>query len=76
MPKREKYHVTHEENKWKVQKEASQRPAKTFDNKQDAFNFGREIAKNQPLGQLIIHKKSGIIQEERTYRKDPFPPRG
>jgi len=76
MQKRETYHVTFKEEKWKVQKEGARRPTKNFENKHEAVDFGREIAKNQPLGQLIIHKKNGIIEEERTYGKDPFPPKG
>lgn len=76
MPKRETYHVTHGDDRWKVQKEGAQRPAKTFENKDKAVDFGRDVAKHQPLGQLIIHKKDGRIQEERIYGKDPFPPKG
>jgi hypothetical protein len=76
MPKRERYHVTPDGDKWKVQKEGAQRAVKIFDNKEDAVDFGIKTARNQPLGQLKIHKKDGTIQEERTYGKDPFPPRG
>ena len=63
-------------DKWKVKGEKAERAVKTFDDKKDAVDFGREIAKNQPLGQLKIHKKDGTIQEERTYGKDPYPPKG
>ncbi|MCJ7563849.1 MAG: DUF2188 domain-containing protein [Candidatus Aminicenantes bacterium] len=61
---------------WKIQKEGAKRPVKTFDNKKDAVDFSRDIAKNQPLGQLKILKKDGTFQEKRTYGKDPFPPKG
>jgi hypothetical protein len=47
MPKREKYHVTPDGDRWKVQKEGAQRPAKTFDDKKDAVGYGRDKAKNQ-----------------------------
>jgi hypothetical protein len=76
MNKRQTFHVTPTKAGWNVKREGAQRSAKTFDTKQDAVDFGRETAKNQPLGQLIIHKKDGTIQEERTYGKDPFPPKG
>lgn len=76
MPKRETYHITHKDGDWRVKKEGGQRAAKTFDNKADAVDFGREIAKKQELGQVIIHKKDGTIQTEYTYGKDPYPPKG
>jgi hypothetical protein len=37
--------------------------------------IGRGLAKRQQ-GQVVIRKKDGTIQEERTYGKDPFPPKG
>jgi len=47
-----------------------------FSNKEEAVQFGRTLAKGTSLSQLVIHKKDGTIQEERTYGKDPFPPEG
>ena len=47
-----------------------------FSKKEEAVRFGRELAKSAPLSQLVIHKKDGTIQEERTYGRDPFPPEG
>jgi len=76
MGKRETFHVTYKDSKWKVKKEGSQRAVKTFDNKEKAVDFGRDVAKKPGKGQLIIHKKDGKIQEERTYGKDPYPPKG
>jgi hypothetical protein len=76
MGKREKFHVAPDRDRWKVQREGAKRPIKTFKNKKSAVDFGRKVTKNQPLGQLKIHKKNGTIQEERTYGKDPFPPKG
>jgi hypothetical protein len=76
MSKRGTYHITHKDGDWAVKKESAQRSVETFDNKADAVIFGREVAKDQPLGQLIVHKKDGKIQTEYTYGKDPFPPKG
>ncbi len=76
MPKREKIHVTPDGNDWKVKREGAQRAARTFDNKDNAVDFGKDMAKKQPLGQLIIHKKDGTIQTEHNYGKDPYPPKG
>jgi hypothetical protein len=47
-----------------------------FRTKDPAVGRGRSIAKAAPLGQLIIKKEDGRIQEERTYGKDPHPPKG
>jgi hypothetical protein len=76
MIKRQTFHVTPTKDRWNVKREGAQRPAKTFDNKKDAVDFGKQTAKNQRLGQIIIHKKDGTIQTEHTYRKDPYPPKG
>jgi len=76
MSKRQTFHVVPAKDGWNVKREGAQRPAKTFDIKKDAVDFGRRAAQHQPLGQLKIHKKDGTIQEERTYGKDPFPPKG
>lgn len=47
----------------------------TAKTKQGAVQKGRDrMAKAN--GQLIIHKADGHLQEERTYGKDPFPPKG
>jgi len=36
----------------------------------------RKLAKSKPLGQIVIHKSDGKIQTERTYGRDPYPPKG
>lgn len=73
MAKRSVYHVVPDKNTgdWKLKKQGSDRALKTFDNKQDAIDRGRQIAKYQELGQLKIHKQDGTLQTEYTYGKDP-----
>ena len=65
-----------EKGKWNVKGEGAQRALKIFGNKNDAINYGRQVAKNADLGQLKIQKRDGKFQKEYTYRKDPFPPEG
>jgi hypothetical protein len=36
----------------------------------------KDLAKAQPLGQVVIHRTDGQIQTEHTYGKDPHPPKG
>jgi hypothetical protein len=61
---------------WTV-KVRGQSGGRTFETKDPAVDAGRSIAKNAPQGgQLIIKKENGRIQEERTYKNDPYPPKG
>lgn len=76
MSARTKFHISPDGANWKFQKEGTSRPSKVFDNKSDAVSQGTGIAKKQGHSQVIIHKKDGTIQEERTYDKDPYPPKG
>lgn len=47
-----------------------------FDRKKDAVPYGMKVARKAVPSSLVIHKRDGTIQEERTYGNDPFPPRG
>ena len=76
MAKRVTYTVAPDGDRWKVSKRGGSRASGTFDKKQDAVSRGRELAKAQERGQLVIKKKNGRIQTEYTYGDDPFPPRG
>ncbi len=78
MPKRSVYHVVPDEDSgnWKLKKQGSDRALKTFEKKQDAINRGKEIAKNQSLGQLKVHKHDGTIQTEYTYGNDSKKSKG
>jgi hypothetical protein len=76
MSGRTRYHTTHKDDHWNFKREGACRQAKTSENKDDAVDYGQDIAKNQDLGQLIIHKTDGTIQTEHPYGKDPYPPKG
>ena len=73
---RKVYWVSPDGENWKVKAEGAERSTKIFDRKQDAIDFARQLAKNQQPSQIKIQNQKGIIQEERTYGKDPFPPKG
>lgn len=60
---------------WKVKGEGNIKATKLFDNKSDAINFAKDIAKNQH-SELIGQKKNGQINLKNTYGKDNFPPKG
>ena len=75
--KREVYHMTHKpKGGWNVKKQGAQRSSGHFDTKDEAIDYGRELAKKTGLGQLKIHKQDGTLQTEYTYGEDPHPPKG
>jgi hypothetical protein len=75
MADKRRVHVTPKGDNWAVQREGAKKASGVHDTKKEAVDQGRNLAK-QDKGQLLIHGKDGKIQEERTYRKDPFPPEG
>ncbi len=76
MPDDRRIHITKHEDGWAVRREGAERAIEVSDTKAPAIERGRGIASKEG-GQLIIHKeKRNQIQEERTYRKDPYPPKG
>ena len=56
--------VFYEENVWKVQTVAAQRPDQTFDYKKDALERAEEIAANKQ-SKVIIYKQDGDKQTEK-----------
>lgn len=66
------YHVTKgQDGEWKGKAVGAARASVSGDRKEDVVRRTAEIAKAQPLGQVVIHKENGVIQSERTYGDDP-----
>jgi hemerythrin-like domain-containing protein len=65
------YHVESADRGWKVLKEGAARASATFETKPDAVARGRELAKGQSRGRLIVHGKDGRVQNEFTYEGHP-----
>lgn len=77
MAARKTYHVTtNDDGGWNVKAENASRASSSHDKKADAIDRAKELAKAQPLGQVVIHGQDGRIQTEHTYGHDPYPPRG
>jgi hypothetical protein len=76
MSKRRIYDVSPKGNQWTVKERGADRAVCNFDHKADAVERVREVARNQPLAQVVIHKQDGTIQTEHTYGRDPYPPKG
>lgn len=72
MSKRRVYHVTPAgDGDWKVKEKGAERAVKILEDKSDALNLAKDLAKNAELGQVVVHGKDGVIQTEHTYGKDP-----
>jgi len=77
MSDRKTYHVTkNPDGTWKGKAQGGDRASVVGDTKAEVLSRTIEIAKNQQDSQVIIHKKDGKIQSERTYGNDPYPPGG
>ena len=70
-------HVTwrQDEAKWAVEKEGASRAGSVHERKDTAEKAGRQAAINEH-SELLIHGKDGKIHERKTYKSDPYPPRG
>lgn len=76
-PPRKVYDVSQRpDDKWQGKARGGERPSVVRDTKEQAVKDTTRIARNQDPSQVVIRKADGKIQEERTYGKDPFPPKG
>ncbi len=60
--------VPYNRNQWAVQSKDAKKPTKLFDDKEDAINYGKKIAKNKMTG-LIIQKQDGSNQNIIDYQE-------
>jgi hypothetical protein len=66
--KRTRYFVTPTgQGDWKVTRQGAKRATNVCEDKEDAVARAKELAKDQPLGQVIIQKGDGKFQTEYTY---------
>lgn len=61
---------------WKVHVPGNSRASGIFDKKTDAVQKAAAMGRSSGNAQVLIQRQDGTIQDERTYGKDPFPPRG
>ncbi len=61
------------EGGWRVQSAGIVQP---FDTKQEALNAAAKQARSMGNSQVVIQKKDGTIQSERTYGNDPRRSKG
>jgi len=67
-------HVVPSSSGWVVKKSGAERASRTFDTKEKAVAYGRDISKSEKT-ELYIHKSNGMIQNRNSYGNDPHPPK-
>lgn len=75
MAKQTNHVIPSKGGEWAVKKSGTLRASQTFERKEDAIKFGKELSKKEST-ELFIHKKDGTIQERNTYGKDPKASKG
>jgi len=68
----DKYNITKDGDKWKLQKEGNERPSKTATTKAELIKEMRDYMTDK-TGSVKIHKEDGRFQEERTYQRKDDP---
>ena len=74
MSDRQSYHVTPYANGWQISlagADGDHGALGAWDHKDLAVARAKELAKEAPLGQVIVHGEDGKIQDEFTYGDDP-----
>jgi hypothetical protein len=56
---------------WALRKRGGKQASRRFDTKAEGVEKSPGIVKGKGKSQLVIRKKDGTIQEERTYGDDP-----
>ncbi|RYY39516.1 MAG: DUF2188 domain-containing protein [Chitinophagaceae bacterium] len=74
MSKKSTNHVVPSSSGWAVKKSGASKASRSFDTKEKAVQYGRELSKNEKT-ELYIHKKNGMIQEKNSYGNDSIPPK-
>jgi hypothetical protein len=61
---------------WGVKKRGAERADSLWSTKPPAIDRGVALATGSQPSQLIIKRRDGTIEDERTYGNDPYPPPG
>lgn len=70
----DQYHISFKNDQWRYARANSDRVIKTFKTKEDAVRHEVTALKNSKNpASLVIHKKNGDFQMERTYPQSADP---
>lgn len=76
---RKRLFVSPDAKMWKIQLEGGRLVSSHFKKEvavKRACSIGKSLSTEGVCAQVLIQRADGTFQEERTYKKDPFPPRG
>lgn len=71
MADRTVYDLSPDGEEWALRKRGGKQASRRFDTKAEAMEESPGIVKRQGKSQLVVRKRDGTIQEERTYGDDP-----
>ena len=66
------YHVLPFQGKWIVRKGSAQKASVVKDNKKEAEAAARDLAKNSPDSQVIVHTSKGVIETHWLYTRSDY----
>lgn len=64
------FHVSPDDEVWKVEAEGGKPAASSHDTKRQAVKIGREKAAKAAPSRLVIHRRDGTIQKQHAYERD------
>lgn len=73
---RKKFHIVYNNENWVLKKQKSNKIILLDKNKEELIQRSMVLVRQMTPSQLIIHKKNGQFQEERTYGSDPTQSKG
>jgi len=71
MSDRTVFHVVPNANGWEVKREGTGQTEFLVDDKDNAVNHARDLARSSEPSQVLIHTRDGKIETEHTYGNDP-----
>jgi len=63
-------HVIPSQGGWAVKKTGSTRASRTFDTRDKAIEYGRNLSQSEK-SELFIHQQNGMILERSSYASEP-----
>jgi len=61
--------IPRDKGRWAVKSKGKQKAVGVFNNKPDAIQKAKTIAKKATVGVIMIHKQNGRLQAELTYKR-------
>jgi Uncharacterized protein conserved in bacteria (DUF2188) len=62
------YHIqSGKTNSWEIKKEGAEQATKTFETKEEAYQFGRKMCDENRPSELVLHQENGQIEDRSLY---------